>query len=102
MEEGFLTPELALEQLKIYAKELGELYEEERKKREELAQEKIILELRVRELKALNDMFQSHISRGIEAEEKLKNLLSSLREILKRDERSIKAEIEKLLKEYEI
>ncbi len=101
MDEGFLTPELAMEQLKIYAKELGELYEEEKKKREELAQEKIVLEMKLKELKALNEMFQSHIEKGIEAEEKLKSLLSSLKELLKLDERRLKEEILKLLSEFE-
>ena len=66
------------DQFQIYAKELGELYRVEQARRTELAEEKLVLEQRVKALEALNNMFQSHLARRIELEDALRSLLDRL------------------------
>ena len=73
--------DMALEQMKLYAEDLRELYRLERRRREELAEEKLILEYRLKELKALNELFQSHLKERFELEEVLKELLEELRRL---------------------
>ncbi len=51
------------EQLEIYAEEVQELYKGERKLRRQLEKDKKSLEQRIREITALNDLFQKHLNR---------------------------------------
>ncbi len=85
--------DMALEQVKLYARDLKELYRLERQRREELAEEKLILEYRIKELKALNELFQSHLEQRFEVEEAYKELLGELRELAEKLEGSAKEEL---------
>ncbi|MBI4180778.1 MAG: hypothetical protein HY528_02500 [Chloroflexi bacterium] len=53
---------LGEEQLKIYAKEIAELYRQEQQLRQVLEEKNRELEQRVRELTGLNNLFQQHLS----------------------------------------
>lgn len=57
---------MMMKELELYAKDLNNLYEIEKKERSQLAEEKLVLELRVRELTSLNRLFQECL--GIWAE----------------------------------
>lgn len=71
-----------LEQAKLYARDFGELYRAEKKRREELAEEKIVLENKVRELEALNRLFQSHLEQRFELQEAYNELVEKLKTLL--------------------
>ncbi len=71
-----------LEQAKLYARDFGELYRAEKKRREELAEEKIVLEQKLRELEALNKLFQSHLSQRFEVQETYDDLVEKLKTLL--------------------
>lgn len=53
---------LGEEQLKIYAKEIAELYRQEQQLRQKLEEKNQELEQRVRELTGLNNLFQQHLA----------------------------------------
>lgn len=89
--------DMALEQVKLYARDLNELYRLERQRREELAEEKLVLEYRVRELRALNELFQSHLQQRLEVEEAYWGLLEELRELAEKLEGSAKAELKRII-----
>ncbi|GEM_PF-6108031 len=71
------------DQFQIYAKELGEMYLAEQKRRAELAEEKLVLEQRVKELEALNRMFQGHVARTVDLQDALQKLAGSLHQAVK-------------------
>ena len=67
------------DQFQIYAKELGELYRVEQQRRADLAEEKLVLEHRVKELEALNRMFQVNLARRLEVVDALRGMVEKLR-----------------------
>lgn len=71
-----------LEQAKLYARDFGELYRAEKKRREELAEEKIVLENKVRELEALNKLFQSHLEQRFKVQEAFDELIGKIKALL--------------------
>jgi len=77
-----LPPDYWLEQLAIYARDVGELYRAEQEARQKLAEEKIVLEYKIRELEALNQLFTQHLERKRRVEETLSRLLSGLRSLV--------------------
>ena len=60
--------ELSEAQLENFARELQEMYRHERQLRQELEKEKLNLEQRLRELTALNQLFQQHLARNFDTE----------------------------------
>lgn len=70
------------EQLALYARELGELYRREQKLRQELEAKNQELEQRVRELQALNNMFQQHLDIRMRTEEAFQQLVAGLRRMV--------------------
>jgi hypothetical protein len=71
-----------IEQAKLYARDLSELYRAERKRREELAEEKLVLEFKLRELEALNKLFQSYMERRFEALRAYEGLIEETKKLL--------------------
>ncbi len=70
------------EQLYLYARDLRALYEEEKKEREALAEEKLVLQMRLKELTALNHLFQQHLERRQRLEETLQEVAAGLKQLL--------------------
>lgn len=70
------------EQLKLYAADLHALFQQERKEREALAEEKLVLEYRLKELSALNKMFQGNLERQRGLEEAFQNIAAALKQLL--------------------
>jgi len=89
--------DMALEQVKLYARDLKELYRLERQRREELAEEKLVLEYRIKELKALNELFQSHLEQRFEVEEAYQELLEELRGLAEKLEGGAKEELKQII-----
>lgn len=73
-------PAVVEQQLYIYAQELSELYEREREERQALAEEKLVLEYRLKELSALNNLFQRHLEARLQLEELLQRVARALQE----------------------
>lgn len=73
--------ELKEEQARIYAEELGKLYQEEQQLRRELEKEKQTLEYRVKELTGLNQMFQSFLNQHHELLNSSNTLIESISEL---------------------
>jgi hypothetical protein len=71
-----------IEQAKLYARDLSELYRAERKRREELAEEKLVLEFKVRELEALNKLFQSYLEQRFAALRAYAELIEDIKNLL--------------------
>lgn len=69
-------------QAEIYARELSELYRAERKRREELAEEKLVLEYKLRELSALNSLFQAHLEQRMGVEQAYRELVEEMKKLL--------------------
>ncbi len=69
---------IGLEQLKLYASELSSLYKQERELRQQLETKNKNLELRVRELSALNTMFRQHLDHRMRMEDALQRLVSAI------------------------
>lgn len=80
--ESSLWSQKDFQQAQIYAQELHELYQVEHKRREELAEEKLVLEHKLRELAALNTLFQSHLQERKRIEEAYWELLEGLKKLL--------------------
>src|SRR5687768_242189 len=78
-------------QLEKYAQEFHELYWEERREREALAEEKLVLEYRLRELSALNKLFRQHMERRQHLEEVLEDVVTRLRTVLTDHPRAVNA-----------
>ncbi len=75
--------DMDLMQAQLFARDLNELYRAERQKREELAEEKLVLEYKLRELSALNALFQSHLERRFEVEKAYNELVDGIKKLLK-------------------
>lgn len=73
--------ELKEEQARIYAEELGKLYQEEQQLRKELEKEKQTLEYRVKELTGLNQMFQSFLNQHHELLNSSNALIESISDL---------------------
>ncbi|MEK7848901.1 MAG: hypothetical protein AAB270_08240 [Chloroflexota bacterium] len=90
------------QQLQIYAQELHDLYLEEKKYRQELAEDKLVLEYKLRELGALNKLFQQHLEHRQRVESAHQDLVAALRALLpKVGEVSLRQELERLLTQAE-
>lgn len=90
------------QQAQIYARELHDLYRAELKRREELAEEKLVLEHKLRELTSLNILFQSHLRERMRVEEAYRELLKGLKMLLSEATSQSWAEkVKKLLAEAE-
>lgn len=72
------------EQLNLYAAELHALYQEEREERERLAEEKLVLEYRLKELSALNTLFQQSLQHQQRLEDVAREVAARLRKVLSR------------------
>ncbi|MBI2866700.1 MAG: hypothetical protein HYX97_00015 [Chloroflexi bacterium] len=72
---------LSRQQLEIYAKELQARIVEERRLRQELAEQTGQLEQRLREITALNQMFQKHLGQQFEVIDTYRQLLDGLRRL---------------------
>jgi len=92
---------LLQEQLEVYARELQSLYREEKRQREALAEEKLVLEYRVRELTALNILFQRHLERRQQLEDILTELAAGLRRLLHQPAENLRQELEGLVSKVE-
>ena len=92
LNEQFHKERRLRQQLEIYAKELKGHFDEERCLRQELEGRNEQLEQRVREITALNQMFQEHLAQdaplaraNVELREGLQRLVLDARVLLKRD-----------------
>lgn len=85
------------EQLILYAKELHTLYREEKKEREALAEEKLVVEYKLRELTALNILFQKHLVRREALEDALERVVQGLRQLLAQPTSDLRPQLEALL-----
>ncbi|MBI2856892.1 MAG: hypothetical protein HYX95_01110 [Chloroflexi bacterium] len=72
---------MGAEQLKLYASELSSLYKQERQLRQQLEARNKDLELRIRELSALNAMFQQHLDHRTRTEEALRRLVATIAQV---------------------
>lgn len=70
------------QQAEVYAKELSELYRAERKRREELAEERLVLQHKLRELTALNNLFHAHLEERMRIEQEYREFLEKLKKML--------------------
>lgn len=68
-----------VEQLQLYARELHQLYEQERRTREEMQEQWDVLEKKVRELTALNSLFQTYLKEREDIKEALLTLMGNVR-----------------------
>lgn len=85
-------------QMTLYAKELHDLYQQEKKEREALAEEKLVLEYRLKELSALNALFQRYLERQQRLEEAMQETAASLRQVIKQSvEAGPRGKLERLL-----
>lgn len=66
------------EQLRIYAQELAETYRKEQQLRQEVEAKNRELEQKLRELSALNRMFQKHLDIRFQVEDALKRLVDGI------------------------
>ncbi len=73
---------MSLEQIRVYARELHQLYRAEHQARQELEARTHALEQKVRELAALNQLSQTHIRQNLQAQEALQDLLSQLKTLV--------------------
>lgn len=95
-------PALWEKQLQIYAQDLHELYQEEKKHRQELAEEKLVLEYKLRELEALNKLFQQHLEHRQRVESAHQDLMAGLRSLLSRvRETALRQELQRLIAQAE-
>ena len=90
-------PSFLEDQLVVYAKELHALYQEEKRERETLAEEKLVLEYKLRELTALNSLFQRHLARSEQLEDALNSMVAALRQMLARPQGGLRHQIEAAL-----
>lgn len=70
--------QLSSEQIKLYAKDMADLYKEERKLRHDIEAKNRELELRVRELTALNSVFQGHLNMRMQTEDCFNQLVENI------------------------
>ena len=72
----------SLEQMRVYARELHQLYRAEHQARQELEARTQTLEQKVRELAALNQLSQTRIRENLQAHEALRDMLAKLRALV--------------------
>ena len=70
---------MSLEQIRVYARELHQLYRAEHQARQELETLTQTLEQKVRELTALNQLSQTRIRETLQAQEALRDHLAQLK-----------------------
>lgn len=70
------------EQLYLYAQELHDLYRTAKEEREALAEERLVLQYRLKELSSLNRLFQGHLERLRQVEEALREVVAGMRQAL--------------------
>jgi hypothetical protein len=75
------NPALLEKQLRAFAKEPHDLHLK-KKQRQELTEDKIVLDYKLKELSAINAMFQQHLERRRSVEEALPGMVLSLRTLL--------------------
>ncbi len=73
-----LIPTHFLQQLEIYARELSEHFNEDRKLMQKLEERSKELEKRVREVMALNTMFQKHLTERFALVQAYKDMLEQM------------------------
>ena len=73
---------MSLEQIRVYARELHQLYRAEHQARQELEARTHALEQKVRELAALNQLSQTRIRETLQAQEALRDHLSQLKTLV--------------------
>ena len=78
------------EQLKLYARELADLYRKEQELRQEIEVKNTQLERRIRELMALNNMFQQHLDLRMRTEDAYRQLVDGLRNMVEKAEAHLK------------
>lgn len=76
----------SLEQIRVYARELHQLYRAEYQARQELESRTKALEQKVRELAALNRLSQTQMRQNLQAQEALQNLLARLKAVIAQTE----------------
>lgn len=95
-----LSPEKAARQLELYARDLHDLYQSEKQKRSELAEERLVLQFRIKELESLNRLFQQHLAASARREESYQRILEQLKKLLElKDEADWRQQLRKLLDE---
>ena len=73
---------MSLEQIRVYARELHQLYQAEHQARQELEARTKALEQKVRELAALNRLSQTQMRQNLQAQEALQDLLARLKALI--------------------
>lgn len=81
---------LSRQQLEIYARELSEHFNEERKLRQQLEERSKELEKRVREVTALNTMFQKHLTERFALVQAYKDMLEQMQTLSMQVESMVK------------
>ena len=76
----------AAAQLELYAREMHEMFRQERSLRKDLEKEKLSLEQRLRELMALNRTFQEYLQQHYQTQEAYTDLMSGMRTLIDRAE----------------
>jgi len=75
---------MGLEQLQVYARELGALFQSERQARLELERKQRALEQKIGELEALNQLFQGYLRQRLETEQAYREVLDQMENLLAR------------------
>ena len=70
------------EQLRLYARELAEIYRQEKELRQEISEKNKELGKRVQELSALNAVFQKHLDMRFRTEEAFKRLVEGINRLV--------------------
>lgn len=95
---GQTSVDFWLEQLAFYARDLGELYRTAEEAKQKLAEEKIVLEHKLRELEALNNLFMQHLEMKRRVEESFLNLIAALKRLVEESRpEAIVSELKKLI-----
>lgn len=95
------TSDKGFQQLELYARDLKECYWSERQKRTELAEERLVLQFKLRELEALNKLFQAHLQEMVRTQEAYIKLKESINQLLSGKE-DLRQGLQNLLSEMEI
>ncbi|MBI2866585.1 MAG: hypothetical protein HYX99_04430 [Chloroflexi bacterium] len=97
--EDVPTPDLVQleEQLLKYAQDLRALYQEEKKERERLAEERLVLQYKLQELASLNTLFQRHLEQRQRLEQAYQELVAQIRQLLSAPPGELRGQLEALL-----
>lgn len=95
-----VRPDNESRQLELYARDLQALYWRERKKRAELAEERLVLEYKLHELEALNRLFQANLEEMTQAREAYNDLRAKLARLLSGNG-DLRERLEKLLSQMD-